>query len=182
MRAETVPHYRNYQNKYNKLGDIKLLKNLIKNNNEIIQVYAVVLCIIFGLAIIISIRISKEITKPLEKLKNSMREVEKGDFENVNIVISGENEISSLSNSFKIMISEIKKLMEQNINEQKCASAIAAHFIRKAPDVRHADGRADRREDEPPAGRKALYILFLHQFPLDRKTCLFSCFHKVLLF
>ena len=48
-----------------------------------------------------------------------MREVEKGDFENVNIVISGENEISSLSNSFKIMISEIKKLMEQNINEQK---------------------------------------------------------------
>ena len=71
---------------------------------------------------------------------------------------------------------------EQNINEQKCASAIAAHFIRKAPNVRHADGRADRREDEPPAGRKALYILFLHRFPLDRKTCLFSCFHKVLLF
>lgn len=98
---------------------VAYMDELIKNNNEIIQVYAVVLCIILGLAIIISIRISKEITKPLEKLKNSMREVEKGDFENVNIVISGENEISSLSNSFKIMISEIKKLMEQNINEQK---------------------------------------------------------------
>ena len=98
---------------------VAYMDELIKNNNEIIQVYAVVLCIILGLAIIISIRISKEITKPLEKLKNSMREVEKGDFENVNIVISGENEISSLSNSFKIMISEIKKLMEQNINEKK---------------------------------------------------------------
>lgn len=98
---------------------VAYMDELIKNNNEIILVYGIVMSVILGLAIIISMRISKEITKPLEKLKNSMREVEKGDFENVNIEIAGENEIVSLSNSFNIMISEIKKLMEQNVNEQK---------------------------------------------------------------
>ena len=84
-----------------------------------IVVYIIVTGIILGIAIIISILISKEITKPLEILKNSMKEVEKGDFETGYIEIIGQNEIVSLSKSFNIMICKIKKLIEQNITEQK---------------------------------------------------------------
>ncbi|MDU1278171.1 MULTISPECIES: sensor histidine kinase [Clostridium] len=98
---------------------VSYMDELIENNNEMILVYIVVISIILGLAILISMIISKEITMPLKILKNYMKEVEKGNFEAVNIEVTGENEIGSLSNSFNIMISEIKKLMEQNINEQK---------------------------------------------------------------
>ena len=62
---------------------------------------------------------------------------------------------------------------EQNIDKQKRASAVAAHFVRKPPDVRHADGRADRGKDKSPAGRKALYTLFLHRSLLTGKPVCF---------
>ena len=98
---------------------VAYMDELIKNQKEMIVVYIIVTGIILGIAIIISILISKEITKPLEILKNSMKEVEKGDFETGYIEIIGQNEIVSLSKSFNIMICKIKKLMEQNITEQK---------------------------------------------------------------
>ena len=98
---------------------VAYMDELIKNDNEMILVYGIVISVILGLAIIISMAISKEITKPLEILKNSMRDVETGSFKKVNIDATGENEVVSLSNSFNIMISEIKKLMKQNVYEQK---------------------------------------------------------------
>lgn len=98
---------------------VAYIDELIKDSKEMMLVYGVVIGIILGLAIIISIVISKEITRPLKLLKNLMKEVEKGDFETLNIEVTGANEIGSLSNSFNIMISEIKKLVEQNINEQR---------------------------------------------------------------
>lgn len=48
-----------------------------------------------------------------------MKEVEQGHFDNANIEVISENEIGSLSKSFNIMTAEIKKLMEENIYEQK---------------------------------------------------------------
>ena len=98
---------------------VAYMDELIKNDNEMILVYGIVISVILGLAIIISMAISKEITKPLEILKHSMRDVETGSFKKVNIDATGENEVVSLSNSFNIMISEIKKLMKQNVYEQK---------------------------------------------------------------
>lgn len=98
---------------------VAYMDELIKNSEEMILVYGFITSIVLGLAIIISIIISKEITRPLKVLKNSMKEVEKGNFEVVNLEVSGDNEIRSLSNTFNIMILRIKELMEQNIREQK---------------------------------------------------------------
>ena len=52
---------------------------------------------------------------------------------------------------------------EQQVDQKKCAAAVAAHFIREAPDVRHTDRRADGCEDEAPAACEARCI-FLHFF------------------
>ena len=98
---------------------VAYMDELIKNDKEMKAVYGIITSVILGLAMLISIVISKEITKPLQVLRDSMKEVEKGNFENVNIEVFNKNEIWSLSNSFNIMIAEIKKLMEQNIQEQK---------------------------------------------------------------
>ena len=43
---------------------------------------------------------------------------------------------------------------EQQIDDQKRAAAVAAELVWKAPDVGHADGRADRRENKAPAAGK----------------------------
>ena len=97
---------------------VAYMDELIKNDKEMKAVYGIITSVILGLAMLISIVISKEITKPLQVLRDSMKEVEKGNFENVNIEVFNKNEIWSLSNSFNIMISEIKKLMD-NISDFK---------------------------------------------------------------
>ena len=47
---------------------------------------------------------------------------------------------------------------EQQIDEQKCAAAVAAELVGEAPDVRHADGRADRRKNKAPTAGKMLGV------------------------
>ena len=63
--------------------------------------------------------LSNEITKPIKRLSKSMHEVEKGNFDYVMLEVDGDNEISRLSSSFNVMTSEIKHLMEQNVEEQR---------------------------------------------------------------
>ena len=50
---------------------------------------------------------------------------------------------------------------EQQIDEQKCAAAVAAELVGEAPDVCHADGRADGRENKAPAAGKMLGVFGL---------------------
>ena len=70
-------------------------------------------------AVILATFMSSTITKPIKVLKDSMKEVEKGNFKNASIALHSNNEIGSLSNSFNVMTQEIQNLMEQNIHEQK---------------------------------------------------------------
>lgn len=92
---------------------------LMKNKTQTQIIYILVAFILLAAATIISAIISTRITKPIKTLKDSMKEVEKGHFDNANIEVITENEIGSLSKSFNIMTAEIKKLMEENIYEQK---------------------------------------------------------------
>jgi two-component system sensor histidine kinase YesM len=92
---------------------------LMKNKAQAQIIYILVAFILLAAATIISAIISARITRPIKTLKDSMKEVEKGHFDNANIEVITENEIGSLSKSFNIMTAEIKKLMEENIYEQK---------------------------------------------------------------
>ena len=76
-----------------------------------------------GILIIVSVVLSNilanKITWPILRLKESMREVEKGNFGNASVEVLEDNEIGSLERSFNIMTEEIQNLMQQNINEQR---------------------------------------------------------------
>ncbi len=92
---------------------------LMKNKTQTQIIYLLVTAILLLAAVLASAFISARITEPIKKLKNSMKEVEKGHFDLANIEVRSKNEIGSLSKSFNIMIAEIQKLMEENIFEQK---------------------------------------------------------------
>lgn len=92
---------------------------LMKGKEETQLIYLLTAGILLAGAVIIAIVMSSTITKPIKVLKDSMKEVEKGNFESANIELHSKNEIGSLSNSFNVMTQEIQNLMEQNIVEQR---------------------------------------------------------------
>lgn len=64
--------------------------------------------VIVLIAAIFGVLVSRQITRPLERLSNAVRKITKGDFD-VNIAIKSRDEIGMLSNSFNEMASELKK-------------------------------------------------------------------------
>ena len=91
---------------------------LLKNNEQAQMWYLLVASILLLAVIGISSIISREITKPIRSLRDSMRKVQNGQF-GTHVEVITENEIGSLGRSFNLMTSEIRALMEQNVYEQK---------------------------------------------------------------
>ena len=91
---------------------------LLKNNEQAQMWYLLVASILLLAVIGISSIISREITKPIRSLRDSMRKVQNGQFD-AHVEVITENEIGSLGRSFNLMTSEIQALMEQNVYEQK---------------------------------------------------------------
>ena len=92
---------------------------LLKNNVQTARIYMISAVLILLVALGLAFVLSNELTKPIKALSESMREVEKGNFDNVMLEICGKNEIARLSANFNIMTAEIKNLMEQNVEEQR---------------------------------------------------------------
>lgn len=92
---------------------------LMKNKAETQELYLIVAILLLILTLLISTFISSGITRPIRQLQRSMSAVEKGNFEMADITVAFENELGSLRNSFNLMIGEIQKLMEENIDEQR---------------------------------------------------------------
>ena len=92
---------------------------LLKNSDETVRIYMLSAMAILLAALALAYILSNEITKPIKRLSKSMHEVEKGNFDYVMLEVDGDNEISRLSSSFNVMTSEIKHLMEQNVEEQR---------------------------------------------------------------
>ena len=91
---------------------------LLKNNEQAQMWYLLVASILLLAVIGISSIISREITKPIRSLRDSMWKVQNGQFD-THVEVITENEIGSLGRSFNLMTSEIQALMEQNVYEQK---------------------------------------------------------------
>jgi signal transduction histidine kinase len=64
--------------------------------------------IIVLIAAIFGVAVSRQITRPLERLSNAVRKVAKGNFD-VNVAIKSSDEIGMLSNSFNEMAGELKE-------------------------------------------------------------------------
>ena len=98
---------------------VSYLNELLKNQDEIQQVYYMTAVLLLFAAILLASLISGEISKPLKQLQHSMKEVEKGNFKDAAMRIEGDNEIADLGTSFQIMTEKIQQLMEQSVQEQR---------------------------------------------------------------
>ena len=70
-------------------------------------------------ALIIAVLFSNKLTRPITDLRNSMKEVEKGNFDKVTRKDWGEGEIGMLHKSFYAMTDEIQNLMKDKSRSQK---------------------------------------------------------------
>lgn len=92
---------------------------LLKTSNQAKIIYAIVAAIILILALVTANQIVKGITSPVAVLRDSMKKVEEGEFEQVSPKLITNNEIGNLSESFNKMTIKIRALMEQIIKEQE---------------------------------------------------------------
>ena len=98
---------------------VSYTEDLLKNIDETTRIYLFSALLILLAAFGVSYVLSYGITRPIKILDDSMKEVEQGHFENVELPIYGQNEIARLSSRFNIMTTKIKHLMEQNVEEQR---------------------------------------------------------------
>ena len=91
----------------------------LKNSRKARSIYVLVALGLIAVALVISSEIARNITFPIQKLRDSMKRVQKGDFSAAEIEVYSDNEIGSLTRSFNVMTHKIQDLMAQNIQEQE---------------------------------------------------------------
>jgi len=101
-----------------KIVGVSYINELVTNKNEIERSHTLWGFICLTTAMIISIMLSRRISRPIKHLDSLMKEVQKGNFD-IKVDIESSNEIGELSRTFHIMITKIKELMEQNMKEQE---------------------------------------------------------------
>ena len=74
----------------------------------------VCLLIALGLSVLLSFRM----TRPLKKLDERMKQVERGNFD-IRVEVTSTNEIGKLARTFNLMIAKIKELMNQKIRDEE---------------------------------------------------------------
>ena len=83
------------------------------------SVYVLTAIILVIVALLFSRFMARSITLPIQKLRDSMKKVQEGDFSVSDVVVDSKNEIGSLTKSFDVMTHRIQELMEQNVHEQE---------------------------------------------------------------
>ncbi len=91
---------------------------LVRNRVQVQRYYFywTLLCVVF--AILLSLFISHHLSRPILRLRSTMRSVEGGNFD-ISADVSGNNEISELAKDFNIMVARIRELVRRNGEEQE---------------------------------------------------------------
>ena len=95
------------------------LSDLMKNRRETQDIYVFTAAALLLVTVLLTTFWARAITRPIKELKDSMKEVEKGNFGAAGVSPRSANEIGSLGNSFNLMTVRIQQLMEQNTYEQE---------------------------------------------------------------
>ncbi|MDR2021248.1 MAG: sensor histidine kinase [Treponema sp.] len=101
-----------------KVVGVNYRSEFVENRESIRRNYALWGLLFLAVSMVISILLSQRISKPIKKLRRSMRAVEQGDFD-VTADIHSSNEIGELGMDFNIMVGEIKKLLRRVTLEQE---------------------------------------------------------------
>jgi sensor histidine kinase YesM len=84
---------------------------------QLISGTLVTACIVAALAFLLSLGLARLIAKPVDLIKNNMKEVGKGDFSDPNIS-SGYDEIGELIHAYNRMVKQINVLIQENLNQK----------------------------------------------------------------
>lgn len=95
------------------------IPELLKRNSQARITYLITAVVLMAAALILSSIVSRGITRPIQKLRVSMKKVQEGNFNEGNVEVEAVNEIGSLTEAFNVMTRKIRELMEQNVYEQK---------------------------------------------------------------
>ena len=95
------------------------MSELLRNSRQTRSIYVLVALGLIIVALLISSAIARNITLPIQRLRDSMKSVQKGNFDIEDIEVLSDNEIGSLTRSFNVMTHRIQELMEQNVKEQE---------------------------------------------------------------
>lgn len=99
--------------------DCTNVKELLSKSRQAQGVYVLTAIILVIVALLFSRFMARSITLPIQKLRDSMKKVQEGDFSVSDVVVDSKNEIGSLTKSFDVMTHRIHELMEQNVHEQE---------------------------------------------------------------
>lgn len=99
--------------------DCTNVKELLSKSRQAQSVYILTAIILVIVALLFSRFMARSITLPIQKLRDSMKKVQEGDFSVSDVVVDSKNEIGSLTKSFDVMTHRIHELMEQNVHEQE---------------------------------------------------------------
>lgn len=95
------------------------LPELMQKRDLTEKLYMTMTLFLLLLGVLMAVLVAGAITRPLRVLQDSMKEVEKGNFEKASIEEYPDNELGHLSRSFNTMTARIRQLMEQNAYEQE---------------------------------------------------------------
>lgn len=95
------------------------MNELTRSSRQGQFIYVMTAIILIIIALLFSNHISRAISQPIQKLRDSMAKVQEGDFSATVMEAPEQNEIGSLTRSFNVMIRRIEELMEQNRIEQE---------------------------------------------------------------
>jgi two-component system, sensor histidine kinase YesM len=101
-----------------KIIGVAYMNELVTSTKEISWFMFWFLVVVLLAVVIMSAYMSAVISRPIKKLGQSMKSVERGDFE-ASIEVRGTREVEQLSQRFNLMVSRIRELMRQNIREQE---------------------------------------------------------------
>ncbi|WP_229263678.1 cache domain-containing sensor histidine kinase [Cohnella cholangitidis] len=110
-----------------KIVGVSYVNELVDNQNEVRLSFIILGLICIVIAIVISVFLSQRVSRPIKQLQDSMKEVEKGNFD-IHVSVPKTIEIGRLARAFNIMVGKIKELMSQTVldQEQKRKSEINA--------------------------------------------------------
>lgn len=99
--------------------DCTNVRELLSKSRQAQSVYVLTAIVLVIVALLFSRFMARSITLPIQKLRDSMKKVQEGDFSVSDVVVDSRNEIGSLTKSFDVMTHKIQELMEQNVHEQE---------------------------------------------------------------
>ena len=99
--------------------DCTNVRELLSKSRQAQSIYVLTAVVLVIVALLFSRFMARSITLPIQKLRDSMKKVQEGDFSVSDVVVDSKNEIGSLTKSFDVMTHRIHELMEQNVHEQE---------------------------------------------------------------